>query len=398
MDGPQKKPGVLARLLAPLVALAAFAVLLPVASPAQASSVGDTISAGQVMRPGTHMRSTDGRFTLWMQNDGNLVVYQAGAGPKWSTRTWGQPGAFAVMQHDGNFVVYSSARRPLWHSGTYGTNARTASLQNDGNLVLRSSDSRTVWSRTGGRTANSSSTMAAVAKIRGGSRLTSPNGSHIAVMQNDGNFVVYRTGAGAQWSTRTWGNPGAFLVMQADGNLVVYSAASRPLWHSGTYGTDGRRLTLRDDGNLVVYNAGTTARWSRVTGIIRPTPPTPPAAEQAARWAEARLEQVWTRENRNAGWWSGWCEAFVEGAYGNRFWHRSAMQHYVARRNAGQIRGGVPPRGALVFWTAGGNDGHVAISVGNGQVVGTQGWSYQRLPVFRTSYTYFSGYLGWAMP
>lgn len=33
----------------------------------------------------------------------------------------------------------------------------------------------------------------------------------------------------------------------------------------------------------------------------------------------------------------------------------------------------VPPRGALVFW--GGGVGHVAVSIGNGQVIGTQGYS-----------------------
>jgi hypothetical protein len=118
------------------------------------------------------------------------------------------------------------------------------------------------------------------------------------------------------------------------------------------------------------------------------------AAERAASWAESHLGQVYTSENPNAGWWSGWCEAFVEAAYGRAFRFASADAHYYARANAGQIRGGVPPRGAIVFWT-----GHVGISVGNGQVISTQGWSTaQRLPVYRTSYTYFYGYRGWAMP
>jgi uncharacterized protein YraI len=118
--------------------------------------------------------------------------------------------------------------------------------------------------------------------------------------------------------------------------------------------------------------------------------------EQAARAAEARLGQVYTSENPNAGWWSGWCETFVEVAYGRRFRYSSAIQHYYARRDAGQIRGGIPPRGAIVFW--GGGYGHTGVAVGGGQVISTMGYSYQRYPVSRNSYTYFTNYLGWALP
>ena len=118
--------------------------------------------------------------------------------------------------------------------------------------------------------------------------------------------------------------------------------------------------------------------------------------ESAARAAEARLGQIYTSENPNAGWWSGWCETFAEVAYGRRFRYGSAIEHYYARRAAGQIRGGVPPRGALVFY--GGGYGHVAISVGGGLVISTVGYSNNRYPIARHTYTYFYNYLGWALP
>jgi hypothetical protein len=120
-------------------------------------------------------------------------------------------------------------------------------------------------------------------------------------------------------------------------------------------------------------------------------------AEQAARGAEARLGQVYTTENPNAGWWSGWCETFAEVVYGKRFRYSSAIANYRDLANRGLIRGGVPPRGALVFYNNN-PDGHVAISTGNGSVISTIGFSYNRYPVSRNSYTYFSGYLGWALP
>lgn len=127
---------------------------------------------------------------------------------------------------------------------------------------------------------------------------------------------------------------------------------------------------------------------------VASTPAPASAADRAASWAESHLGQTYTSDNPNAGWWSGWCEAFAEAAYGRTFRYASADAHYFARLNAGQIRGGQPPRGAIVFWT-----GHVGISVGGGQVISTQGTSTaQRLPVWRTSYTFFAGYRGWAMP
>jgi hypothetical protein len=62
---------------------------------------------------------------------------------------------------------------------------------------------------------------------------TNPTGANFAIMQGDGNFVVYSP-AGAVWSSNTYGNPGAFLAIQTDGNLVVYSPGGVALWNSGT--------------------------------------------------------------------------------------------------------------------------------------------------------------------
>ena len=117
-------------------------------------------------------------------------------------------------------------------------------------------------------------------------------------------------------------------------------------------------------------------------------------AELAAQWAEARLGQTYTKENPNAGWWSGWCETFVEKAWSGVVpRYASADAHYQAV--IGRVQGGVPPRGAIVFW----GPNHTAISVGGGRVVSTQGlYSTDRLPNYNVAYTYFSGYRGWYMP
>jgi hypothetical protein len=56
-------------------------------------------------------------------------------------------------------------------------------------------------------------------------------GTAEAVMQGDGNFVIYDQNSMAPlWSTGTAGNSGAYLNVQSDMNMVVYTASGAPLW------------------------------------------------------------------------------------------------------------------------------------------------------------------------
>jgi len=52
-----------------------------------------------------------------------------------------------------------------------------------------------------------------------------------AIMQGDGNFVIYDLEQNAPlWATNTPGNDGAVLHLQGDGNIVVVSASNAVLW------------------------------------------------------------------------------------------------------------------------------------------------------------------------
>src|SRR5438128_2391303 len=68
--------------------------------------------------------------------------------------------------------------------------------------------------------------------------LLSSGGEFQMIMQGDGNLVLYRLGNGVEWSSNTWGHPGAWAVMQYDGNLVIYIGPNNwnktPLWASNT--------------------------------------------------------------------------------------------------------------------------------------------------------------------
>jgi len=70
---------------------------------------GTVLGEGETLEAGQFVVSSDGLFKMVMQADGNLVVYAVGLpGALWSSRTAGDPGAFATMQADGNLVVYGS--------------------------------------------------------------------------------------------------------------------------------------------------------------------------------------------------------------------------------------------------------------------------------------------------
>jgi hypothetical protein len=45
-----------------------------------------------------------------MQNDGHLVLYDAGNGTAWSSGTAGNPGAVLILRADGNMVISLNGR------------------------------------------------------------------------------------------------------------------------------------------------------------------------------------------------------------------------------------------------------------------------------------------------
>lgn len=89
--------------------------------------------------------------------------------------------------------------------------------------------------------------------------LVSNNRWYRAIMQGDGNFVVYDKSGKVRWSSGTYGNPGAFFAFQTDGNLCVYAQDGRNLFSAGVTGAVG--LWLQDDGNLVARDASNNAVW-----------------------------------------------------------------------------------------------------------------------------------------
>jgi hypothetical protein len=56
-----------------------------------------------------------------------------------------------------------------------------------------------------------------------------------AIMQDDGNFVLYGLNGHPIFATGTQGNPGSYLIVQNDGNVVIYNQDDVAVWSTGTW-------------------------------------------------------------------------------------------------------------------------------------------------------------------
>ncbi|MEK8034454.1 right-handed parallel beta-helix repeat-containing protein [Ideonella sp. DXS29W] len=102
------------------------------------------LSMNQGLAPGQETLSCDGRFSLKLQNDGNLVLRQ-GKTMLWSAGTSGRVVAQAIQQSDGNLVLHDAAGMGVWSTGTGTHPGARLIVQDDGNLVIYDG-STPVWS------------------------------------------------------------------------------------------------------------------------------------------------------------------------------------------------------------------------------------------------------------
>jgi sugar lactone lactonase YvrE len=103
------------------------------------------LRTGQALKGGEERRSFNGKNTLRMQADGNLVLTNAAGKVLWHTATAPNAGAVATMQADGNLTVTKNGKA-LFHTATQGKNV-TLHVQDDENLTLRTPDGKVLWAR-----------------------------------------------------------------------------------------------------------------------------------------------------------------------------------------------------------------------------------------------------------
>jgi hypothetical protein len=237
--------------------------------PSQWSGVGnatylgsDRLTVGKKMYGNQYIMSPDGRFVLMMQSDGNLVEYTS-SGAVWTAHTSNNPGAWLIDQSDGNVVLYSASGAPLWYTGAKAIASFV--VQDDANLVGYTTNSQAAWvsgftTPSGGWNSRFSDNLTTGMTMIREQYLVSADGRYHALMQDDGNLVVYAPGYRVLWNSQTGNNSGAYIAVQSDGNFVIYASNNTtPLWWTGTIGIV--KLVMQSDGNFVGYNASGAAVW-----------------------------------------------------------------------------------------------------------------------------------------
>jgi len=237
-------------------------VVSPVAAP---NNQNTGLSAGQSLNVGKYLLSPDTQSTLNLLSNGNLALYN-NFKPYWANNINTSNASFVVMQGDGNLVEYDKSGNPLWSSNTTGS-GNHLDLQTDGNLVIYSSGGQPLWFTSTSQVPNHlnyvNSSTSSLSLIFPGQAVQTANRQYLAVLQYDGNFVVYK-GAQAIWSSQTFGKNVAFGAMQNDGNFALYSPAGTPIWSTNSGWGGPSSLVMQPDGNLVIYNISGRPVWASI--------------------------------------------------------------------------------------------------------------------------------------
>lgn len=120
-------------------------------------------------------------------------------------------------------------------------------------------------------------------RLTPGQSRASRNARYRLAYQADGNLVLYdEVERVAVWATHTGGPSAGSALMQSDGNFVVYGAQGNGLWATNTSGHTNSRLVVQDDGNLVLYSGGNQPIWDRHrTSSPAPSPSPSPSPAPA---------------------------------------------------------------------------------------------------------------------
>jgi hypothetical protein len=224
---------------------------------ASRAATSGVLKSGEKLAGGQEIKSANGKFTLRMQTDGNLVFLNDKGEVKFHTGTAPNKGVVATMQTDGNFTVTKNGKA-LFSTGTQGTGVNMH-IQNDGNLTVRTPDGKVLWSLSDVN--QSKAELRTGQTLKGGEERKSFNGKNTLRMQTDGNLVLTNGAGKVLWHTGTAPNKGAVATMQADGNLTV-TKNGKALFHTGTQGKDVT-LHVQDDENLTLRTPDGKVLWAR---------------------------------------------------------------------------------------------------------------------------------------
>src|SRR6476620_3168716 len=99
----------------------------------------NTLNPGDRLNPNQSATSSNGRYIIIYQGDGNLVLYINGGPALWASNTPGKPSGVCIMQGDGNLVLYTYGARAIWATNTPNHPGSRLIIGDNGNLVIQGS-------------------------------------------------------------------------------------------------------------------------------------------------------------------------------------------------------------------------------------------------------------------
>jgi hypothetical protein len=211
------------------------------------------LGPGELLSPGSTLRSPNGQFTLTQGRNGVLALTGDGR-LLWSSPASAHPGAVSRLDARGAFTLSTSRGVVLWRSPTSHVGDRL-SLGDDGELSL-TSGARTWWS-----THTHLVTLGVHHALRAGWTLYSTSGQCRLVMARTGQLLLQSASYGTFWSSRGALVAGSSAVFELNGSLVVTSPNQRVLWASGSLGAMSS-LEVTNAGRAVVRSPSDHWLWS----------------------------------------------------------------------------------------------------------------------------------------
>jgi hypothetical protein len=102
--------------------------------------------------------------------------------------------------------------------------------------------------------------------LQAGDTISSPNGLYTLGLSSGG-ALVEQMGSRLVWTSGTAALPGDQAVMETDGNLVLYSPTGQPLWQTGTPTNTGGSFWLKDNGQIAIESPGGATLWLRTPPV-----------------------------------------------------------------------------------------------------------------------------------
>ena len=243
------------------------------------------------LKEGQYLCSPNNLFFLFLKSDGNLVVTQSAdcANPQvpilWQSGSAGKGvGPYSMtMQWDDNLVIYDSKGTPTWASNTGHSYSSRWNLfiENNGSLRVGDHNGSSGWS-TNAITSNANGyrafpdSLTDLREVPEGCCLQSANGFYVARMLSDGNVAVATNdnfSTAFLWSSGTKGHGvGPFKMrLHSNGNLMVLDGTGAIIFTTNVQkkGAKGPfRLTMQDNGILAIFDSYGVPYWQSTLATI----------------------------------------------------------------------------------------------------------------------------------